>query len=609
MRPRYSFAFAWVLAWTAVSSFGAAPLTSGADFLLMTTGARPDGMGQAFSAVADDINTLSFNPAGLGNIRMPEIGYGHESFFSGIGYDFLGAAIPSGDLGVFGFGYLGMGTAPFNSTANPSAPLVSVMDQAYIGAWGRSFYNLHVGLAVKYITERVDTVQGTGFAADAGFRFRINPEWTVAAAVLNAGPGIQFASLEPLPLEVNGGVAWTAYEDPVHTLHLAADSSTDLASQVQRYSVGAEYWYKNLLALRAGYLANSDDEGFSMGLGFQFQFFQLDYAYEPYNNLGSVHRFSGILRWDGPWVAGGEPNAPNFVAARQTPQGLEIRWEKPRGPVESYEVLIQPMDGRDAVLSPPVGNPVYLYQNPVPDTLYRISVRSIGYGGVRSFPSKETYVLTGEQGAAQNREPVGETPRGNPTVSKGLEVKVDSIGLHLSWNPPPGNAYQGYNLYRKSPSGTVEKVTGEPKQSATLWVMDTSGLRGWTWIVTGVLGEGREKALGTCLWYPTPYELETLAESPTLRLNASPQVNRRVFLDWDGDRQAAGYSLLFSRVDDGVYELYKDTGKSGTTLMLDVLGKRKVYYFVIAPRDSSGRWLKRTKETRVELFTSTPPGE
>ncbi len=78
-------------------------------------------MGQAFSAVADDINTLSFNPAGLGNIRLPEVGYGYESFLGGIDYNFVGAAIPAGAAGVLGLGYITMGTAPFNSTANPLA--------------------------------------------------------------------------------------------------------------------------------------------------------------------------------------------------------------------------------------------------------------------------------------------------------------------------------------------------------------------------------------------------------------------------------------------------------------------------------------------------------
>ena len=86
----------------------------------MTTGARPDGMGQAFSAVADDINTLSFNPAGLGNIRSSQVGYGYESFAAGIQYDFLGLAVPISDLGVLGFGYIDMGTVD-NAFFQPQA--------------------------------------------------------------------------------------------------------------------------------------------------------------------------------------------------------------------------------------------------------------------------------------------------------------------------------------------------------------------------------------------------------------------------------------------------------------------------------------------------------
>src|SRR6185369_6415741 len=106
---------------TAVS----APTTTGADFLLMSIGARPDGMGQAFSAVADDINALSFNPAGLASLDRYEVGYGHEAFISDVSFDFLGAAFPAGQLGVLGFGYQMVGVAPFNSTEDPTAPLVS----------------------------------------------------------------------------------------------------------------------------------------------------------------------------------------------------------------------------------------------------------------------------------------------------------------------------------------------------------------------------------------------------------------------------------------------------------------------------------------------------
>ena len=581
---------------------GGTSLTTGADFLLMTTGARPDGMGQAFSAVADDINTLSFNPAGLGNIRLPEIGYGHEIFFADISYDFLGAAIPVGEWGVFGFGYLGLGTPPFNSTSDPNAATASVMDQALIGSWGKSFYDFHVGASVKYITEKVATVQGTGFAADFGMRYRLLPQWTLAGAILNMGPGIQFTSLEPLPLVANGGLAWAAVEDPNHTLNFAADVSYNTVANTTHFGFGAEYWFQNLVALRAGYLANTQDEGFSAGAGLQYQFFQLDYAFEPYNLLGSVHRFSGILRWDGPWVAGGEPNAPRYVAVQATGKTLEIRWDKPAGPVEGFEVLIQPLNGQEAMVSPKLSNPFYVFKNCEPDTLYKVSVRSIGYGGERSFPSKAAYVRGGGQEA-----PAGyRTGENLPSLALGLTGMVDGIGLRLSWDTPRGLAFSGYNIYRQSPSGRVEKVNQELKHHTTLWVTDTSGSEGWTWYVTGVSGDERETTLGAYRWAPSSDEMEALSVPATLRMSASPQPHRKVYLDWDKDPNATGYTLFVSGAGDGVFERFKDVEGPHPNLLMSIGGERTAYIFMVGTRNASGQWLRRTQEVKTEIFSDIP---
>src|SRR5687767_5725272 len=46
--------------------------TSGAAFLKIAPGARPVGMGEAFTGVADDIHSVYFNPAGLAMIHKPE---------------------------------------------------------------------------------------------------------------------------------------------------------------------------------------------------------------------------------------------------------------------------------------------------------------------------------------------------------------------------------------------------------------------------------------------------------------------------------------------------------------------------------------------------------
>ncbi len=587
--------------------WGQSSLTSGADFLLMTTGARPDAMGQAFSAVADDINTLSFNPAGLANIRLPEIGYGHESFLADIGYDFLGAAIPTGNLGVLGLGYLAMGTAPFNSTSNPEAPSVSVQDTALIGAWGKSFSDLHLGAAVKYINEKVATLQGTGFAFDFGARYRLLPQFTLAGSVLNIGPGIKFASVEPLPLVVNGGLAWTALQNSTHSLTLATDTSHVATEGIQRYSFGAEYWYKNMFAIRAGYLTNSQVEGFSAGAGVRFSFFQLDYAFEPYNNLGSVQRLSGLFQWDGPWVSGGEPNAPKYVTVHQTYEALEIRWDKAQGPVQSYEVLIQPLDGGDLIVSPSVSNPAFDFKDYSPNILYRISVRSIGIGGGRSFPSREVLIRTGSKEAVlktQYQAEVGNKVK--ESAAKGLYGNVDSIGLRLTWDSSKEGGVIGYNIYRQSPSGQVEKVSLAPKQGNKVWLTGTAEFAGWEWIVTAVHKSGNEKTLGTFLWYPTPDEIEKLSVTSSRHLRASPQPDRQVFLVWDGDPDAAQYTLLYSLAADGVYEVYKEMEKTETNALLDIPGNKDVYYFIVVPKKSNGDWSGSTQEAKVTLYKDAP---
>jgi hypothetical protein len=52
-----------------LSPLRAQNLTSGADFLKIDSGARSQGMGGAFTAVADDVNALTWNPAGIAFLK------------------------------------------------------------------------------------------------------------------------------------------------------------------------------------------------------------------------------------------------------------------------------------------------------------------------------------------------------------------------------------------------------------------------------------------------------------------------------------------------------------------------------------------------------------
>ncbi len=60
----------------------------------------------------------------------------------------------------------------------------------------------------------------------------------------------------------------------------------------ERIHLGAEYWYRDLLALRAGYRFNYDTEGLTLGFAIKYNVFELGYSFVNYDSrLGNVSRF------------------------------------------------------------------------------------------------------------------------------------------------------------------------------------------------------------------------------------------------------------------------------------------------------------------------------
>jgi long-subunit fatty acid transport protein len=68
------------------------------------------------------------------------------------------------------------------------------------------------------------------------------------------------------------------------------------SDNTERLNVGTEYWIQNILALRAGYKFNYDEEGWTLGMGLKWKpnqnILNIDIAYTYYGRLESVSRFS-----------------------------------------------------------------------------------------------------------------------------------------------------------------------------------------------------------------------------------------------------------------------------------------------------------------------------
>lgn len=293
--------------------------------LTIPPGARPNGMGEAFVAVADDATAGWWNAGGLAFLKNRNLAFMHSQLVpdlvNDVYYEYLGYSSPAGDVGVWSAGiiYLTYG----ESVATNDQGEVQGFFDSWEGALTASFAmqlgeNLGTGISMKFI--RVDYapenftqegVDGTGtsFAVDVGTLYKLPAQrLNLGLAFTNMGPNIAFIDREqsdPLPFTARAGVAYTPIADEISNLLVTFDIEQSLVWLVsdkintrrsEVYHIGTEYRYVNLLAGRLGYVYDQDGDfkDLTYGLGFIYKDkLSLDYANVPQaTTLERVHRWS-----------------------------------------------------------------------------------------------------------------------------------------------------------------------------------------------------------------------------------------------------------------------------------------------------------------------------
>jgi outer membrane protein OmpA-like peptidoglycan-associated protein len=311
MRRITGMALAFLLSLPGLSS---AALVSGrgttaATFLKIGLGPRAVAMGESYAGIVDDATAVYWNPAGLAQLTAPEITAMHVIWFEGMNFEHLGGALPlpQGVAGV-SFVYLNNGTL-FRSEAgdtpdSPDRGTFGAADWALSGAYALPIdASMRLGAGLKLFSETLDASASFGWALDVGFHYQLPwPGFTLGAVLQNLGPATRVAeAYARLPINLKVGAAYQALPN----LLLAMDYN-QLFEQEGRISLGAEYIFENLLALRAGYRYQSAIDnneyyegygsnglsGLSAGLGLRYHELRLDYAFVPYGFLGATHRIA-----------------------------------------------------------------------------------------------------------------------------------------------------------------------------------------------------------------------------------------------------------------------------------------------------------------------------
>jgi len=120
--------------------------------------------------------------------------------------------------------------------------------------------------------------------ANIGLLYPASDRFTLGVVAQNIGSKL---GSDPLPLTFKVGAA-----SKLRALTLAVDLTKPQDNEIY-YCLGAEWWLRNVLALRVGYKTNQDiGQGLTAGIGYKFGRICLDYAYVPYGDLGDTHRIS-----------------------------------------------------------------------------------------------------------------------------------------------------------------------------------------------------------------------------------------------------------------------------------------------------------------------------
>src|SRR5665213_1778224 len=304
------------LIYLAVLGSGKAQVLSGnlgTSWLKISPSTRNAGMGDSALAVPDAYDEADINPAGLGLIGGTNLSLSQNFYAQGISAQHLifTQSAAGGDGFSIGANYINFGSiSTINVTGNvlTSTGSYSPVGLNLYAAYGMGLGDgLRAGLTGHFIYDDIQqNFPDKTASVDAGLFYHLpDRPFSFSAVMTNLGWNIDDATI---PLQVEAGGAYQFIVGSGKDRHLLTLSGqADLFVNDGNYAqvgFGAEYWYHDLIALRAGYqFSNIGDltglTGLSLGAGIKYWNWQLDYALVSLGELGVANQISLSVKLGG----------------------------------------------------------------------------------------------------------------------------------------------------------------------------------------------------------------------------------------------------------------------------------------------------------------------
>lgn len=323
-----------LMAWVILSA-GLAEASQVLDPTDIGIGARPIGMGRAYTAVADDVSSLFTNPAGLAQKKSVKFLTMWGNMMAEVPYNVVGASVPMWG-GTVGLGYAGLQvggiresvlvngvpelTGSEGSFNNSSINLAYATDIVSIPMFSKlkAFSSSKAGISFKMVSQgfsgfsSFEPVENSGFDIDLGLISTINDDTKLGFSIKNLIPGNNIGKDE-LPTSVNVGIS-----KYFSKFNLLTDLDIDMeTTRNLLLRAGFEWGLSEQLKIRMGLdqkpSAGSTITNLAAGIGLSFKGISFDYAYHTFAGLPelSTHFFSICIT--------GEEQKPAQVEVKNTP--------------------------------------------------------------------------------------------------------------------------------------------------------------------------------------------------------------------------------------------------------------------------------------------------
>lgn len=154
------------------------------DPMVIGGGARPIGMGRAFTAVGDDADAPLINPAAVATIKAPQVMTMFTNLLGDIYYSEYCAALPS-KVGTFGGAYVATGVNHVLTPVGSTEVYSDYYDNLFVATYSSSLahffdygQNIFLGINGKYFARGWRggvNQEAAGWSADVGLKYIHNP--------------------------------------------------------------------------------------------------------------------------------------------------------------------------------------------------------------------------------------------------------------------------------------------------------------------------------------------------------------------------------------------------------------------------------------------------